>query len=132
MDWSHGHNCTIHNGIGRIGFYTGGTKARFRDEDLADEWVKEARRWIAANKERPFFLYFASHDIHVPRMPHERFQGQTPMGFRGDAIVEFDFQVGEIMKALDAHGSRRTPWSFSAPTTGPCWTTATRTARWRS
>lgn len=101
MDWSHGHNNSIHNGIGRIGFYTGGAKARFRDEDLADEWVKEARRWIGANKERPFFLYFASHDIHVPRMPHERFQGQTPMGFRGDAIVEFDWQVGEIMKALD-------------------------------
>ena len=37
MDWSHGHNSTIHNGISRIGFYTGGEKARFRDEDLADE-----------------------------------------------------------------------------------------------
>ena len=41
MDWSHGHNSTIHNGISRIGFYTGGHAARFRDEDLADEWVKQ-------------------------------------------------------------------------------------------
>jgi arylsulfatase A-like enzyme len=32
MDWSHGHNQTIHNGIGRIGFYTGGHAARWRDE----------------------------------------------------------------------------------------------------
>ena len=40
MDWSHGHNSTIHNGISRVGFYTGGHE-RFRDEDLADEWVKQ-------------------------------------------------------------------------------------------
>ena len=33
MNWSHGHNGTIHNGISRIGFYTGGQAARFRDEE---------------------------------------------------------------------------------------------------
>ena len=101
MDWSHGHNGTIHNGIGRIGFYTGGLKARFRDEDLADEWVKQSNAWIEQHKDRPFFLFFAAHDIHVPRMPHERFQGKTKLGFRGDAVVEFDWCVGEIMKTLD-------------------------------
>lgn len=101
MDWTHGHNNTIHNGIGRIGFYTGGNAARFRDEDLGDAWIKETNQWIESHKDGPFFLYFASHDIHVPRMPHERFQGKTPLGFRGDAIVEFDWSVGEIMKTLD-------------------------------
>jgi arylsulfatase A len=104
MDWSHGHNNTIHNGIGRIGFYTGGTKARFRDEDLADQWVARSVRWIEENKSRPFFLFFASHDIHVPRMPHERFQGQTTLGFRGDAILEFDWSVGQLIAALDRLG----------------------------
>lgn len=34
-------------------------------------------------------------------MPHERFQNQSEMGFRGDAILEFDWQVGELMKTLD-------------------------------
>lgn len=101
MDWSHGHNQTIHNGISRIGFYTGGTKARFRDEDLADAWVRESNRWIEANKDRPFFLYFASQDIHVPRIAHERFQGRTPLGPRGDCIVQLDWCVGELMKTLD-------------------------------
>ncbi|MBE2286567.1 MAG: sulfatase-like hydrolase/transferase [Prosthecobacter sp.] len=101
MDWTHGHNQTIHNGIGRIGFYTGGTAARFRDEDLGDAWIKESNQWIESHKDQPFFLFFASHDIHVPRMPHERFQGKTPLGFRGDAVVEFDWSVGEIMKTLD-------------------------------
>lgn len=101
MDWSHGHNSTIHNGISRIGFYTGGHAARFRDEDLADKWVEKSIEFIEEHRERPFFLFFASHDIHVPRMPHERFQGQTKLGFRGDAIVELDWCVGELMKTLD-------------------------------
>ncbi|MEM7454050.1 MAG: arylsulfatase [Planctomycetota bacterium] len=101
MDWSHGHNSTIHNGISRIGFYTGGHAARFRDEDLADKWVEQSVQFIEENRDRPFFLFFSSHDIHVPRMPHERFQGQTSLGFRGDAIVQLDWCVGELMKALD-------------------------------
>ncbi|MBN8458416.1 MAG: arylsulfatase [Verrucomicrobia bacterium] len=104
MDWSLGHNCTIHNGISRIGFYTGGMKARFRDQDLADEWVREANTWLEANKSKPFFLYFASHDIHVPRAPHERFAGKSGLGPRGDCIVEFDWCVGELMKTLDRLG----------------------------
>ncbi|MCB1210699.1 MAG: sulfatase-like hydrolase/transferase, partial [Verrucomicrobiales bacterium] len=57
--------------------------------------------WIEDHKDGPFFLFFASHDIHVPRMPHERFQGATTLGFRGDSIVEFDWCVGEVMKTLD-------------------------------
>lgn len=104
MDWSHGHNSTIHNGISRIGFYTGGHAARFRDEDLADEWVKQSVKWIEANRDHPFFLFFASHDLHVPRMPHERFHGKSPLGFRGDSIVQLDWCVGELTKTLDRLG----------------------------
>lgn len=101
MDWSKGHNDSVHNGIGRIGFSTGGTRARFRDEDLADAWVDEASRWIEAHAAEPFFLFLASHDIHVPRVPHERFRGATTMGPRGDCIVEFDWTVGRVLATLE-------------------------------
>ena len=104
MDWSNGHNGTIHNGISRIGFYTGGHAARFRDEDLADKWVEKSKEWITANKDNPFFLFFASHDLHVPRMPHERFHGKSRMGWRGDAIVQLDWCVGEIVNILKEQG----------------------------
>ena len=104
MDWSHGHNSTIHNGISRIGFYTGGHAARFRDEDLADKWVQQSKQWISQNKDNPFFLFFASHDLHVPRMPHERFHGKSRMGFRGDSIVQLDWCVGELVKFLKEQG----------------------------
>jgi arylsulfatase A len=104
LDWSHGHNGTIHNGISRIGFYTGGKTARFRDEDLADKWIEKSNAWLEANRAQPFFLFFASHDLHVPRMPHERFQGKTTLGYRADSIVQFDWCVGELMKTLDRLG----------------------------
>ncbi|NNJ26103.1 sulfatase family protein [Alienimonas chondri] len=108
MDWSHGHNQTIHNGISRIGFYTGGHAARFRDEDLADRWVAESVAFMEQHEqkqpEEPFFLFFSSHDLHVPRIPHERFQGKTPLGFRGDSIVQLDWCVGELTATLERLG----------------------------
>jgi len=106
MDWSHGHNSTIHNGISRIGFYTGGKAARFRDEDLADAWVAQSKDFIHQQKtsEKPFFLFFAAHECHVPRVVHERFQGKSQLGPRGDAILELDWCVGELTKTLAAEG----------------------------
>ncbi len=98
--WSHGHNATIHNGISRIGFYTGGQAARFRDEDLADHWVQESVRWIEQHREQPFFLLFSSHDIHVPRVPHERFAGNSTLGPRGDSILQLDWCVGQLVETL--------------------------------
>ena len=48
-------------------------------------------------------MYFATNDVHVPRYPHQRFRGKNKMGLRGDAIVQFDWTVGEIMKTLDKY-----------------------------
>lgn len=45
-------------------------------------------------------MYFATNDVHVPRFPHERFRGKNLMGVRGDAIVQFDWTVGQLMKKL--------------------------------
>lgn len=33
--------------------------------------------------------------------PHIRFEGKSGLGPRGDAILEFDWSVGEVLKALD-------------------------------
>ena len=44
---------------------------------------------------------FATHDPHVPRVPHPRFRGATKLGPRGDAIVEFDWSVGQVLTVLD-------------------------------
>ena len=104
MDWSHGHNNTIVNGIGRIGYMSGGRAALWKDEDMADTLVKKANAFIEKNSNDPFFLYFSTHDIHVPRVPHSRFVGKTDMGPRGDTIVQFDWCVGELIKTLKRLG----------------------------
>jgi arylsulfatase A-like enzyme len=98
---SHGHDMTIVNGISRIGYMTGGKAARWVDEDMADTLTGQATAFIEKHKGEPFFLYFATHDIHVPRVPNRRFVGASEMGPRGDAIAQFDWCVGEVLKALD-------------------------------
>ena len=97
---SHGHNNSVINGIGRIGFMSGGKAALWDDETMADVFVDKARDYIRTNKNAPFFLFFSSQDIHVPRAPHPRFQKKTKLGYRGDAMVQFDWCVGQIIAAL--------------------------------
>lgn len=104
MDWDYGHNQAVVNGIGRIGYMKGGQSARWVDEDMADTLVDKATAFIEKHQDAPFFLYFATHDIHVPRVPHPRFVGKTAMGARGDVIVQFDYQVGAIMQTLEKLG----------------------------
>ena len=98
---SHGHDQTIVNGISRIGYMSGGKVARWVDEDMADTITGKAKDFIEKYKDDRFFLYFSTHDIHVPRVPHPRFSGKSGLGPRGDAIMQFDWCVGEIVKILD-------------------------------
>lgn len=104
MRHSHGHDMSIVNGIGRIGYMKGGGKARWMDENIADSITAKAVDFIEDNKDRPFFLYFATNDVHVPRYPHDRFRGKNMMGVRGDAIAQFDWSVSRIMEALRRAG----------------------------
>lgn len=99
-----GHNQTIVNGIGRIGYISGGKKTRWTDEELAPTFLSKAENFIEKNRSKPFFLYYAINDIHVPRMPATMFKGKSSLGYRGDAILEMDWAVGEITKQLDRLG----------------------------
>jgi arylsulfatase A-like enzyme len=104
MKLSDGHDGTIVDGVSRIGWMTGGKAARWKDEEMADHLTGKAVGFLEQNRHHPFFLYFATNEIHVPRLPAPRFRGATKMGPRGDSIVELDWCVGEIMKALDRLG----------------------------
>jgi arylsulfatase A-like enzyme len=99
-----GHNGTIVNGIGRIGYMSGGHTARWTDEELPLTFLTKAKNFIENNKSKPFFLYYALTEPHVPRMPSTMFKGKSGLGFRGDAILQLDWAVGEIMKQVEALG----------------------------
>ena len=104
MKWHHGHNSSIVNGIPRIGYMKGGEAAKWTDTEMADHFLKKAQNYVKTHKEKPFFLYYAMQQPHVPRTPHPRFVGKSGMGPRGDVILEADWMIGEFMKTLKEEG----------------------------
>jgi len=100
-----GHNNSVINGIGRIGYQWGGKSALWNDETMTDEFVKRTKDFIEnRDKSKPFFLYFSSQCIHVPRAPNPRFRGKSKLSYRGDSMVEFDWATGEVLKMLEEQG----------------------------
>ncbi|NWK56232.1 arylsulfatase [Verrucomicrobiaceae bacterium N1E253] len=95
------HEGTIVHGVSRIGYMSGNQKARWKDADLTETFTRKAISFIEENKDKPFFLYVASHTAHEPCVPNKRFKGSSQAGARGDTIQELDWQVGQIMTALD-------------------------------
>ena len=80
MMFHHGHDMSIVNGVSRIGYMRGGEAALWVDEDMADVFLDKAVSFVEKNKDNPFFLYYAFHQPHVPRLPHPRFVGSTGLG----------------------------------------------------
>ncbi len=104
MQWHHGHNNSIVNGIPRIGYMKGGEAAKWSDVDMADTFLDHARAYVREHAKAPFFLYYALQQPHVPRTPHPRFVGSSGMGPRGDAIVEADWCIGQFVQTLREQG----------------------------
>jgi arylsulfatase A-like enzyme len=104
MKWHHGHNNSIVNGIPRIGYMKGGEAAKWSDVDMADHFLLKAQAYVRTHKSKPFFLYYALQQPHVPRTPNPRFVGKSGMGPRGDVILEADWCIGEFMNTLKEEG----------------------------
>jgi arylsulfatase A-like enzyme len=113
------HSATVINGLGRIGYMKGGKRALFKDENIADDLVREAKAFITASKDAPFFLFFSASDIHAPRWPHPRFRGKSQHGLRGDAMVSFDWSVGEITAMLEELGLAENTLVIATSDNGP-------------
>lgn len=101
MRHTHGHDMTIVNGVGRIGYMRGGSNALWEDEKMAERFLGKAVSFVENHQDEPFFLYYALHQPHVPRLPASRFAGKTGLGPRGDVIVEMDWCIGQFLDALE-------------------------------
>ncbi|MDR1865401.1 MAG: arylsulfatase [Bacteroidales bacterium] len=104
MHPSHGHDQSIVNGVSRIGFMRGGKSALWVDETMAEVFLGSVKSFIDRQGNQPFFLYYGLHQPHVPRLPNERFAGKSGLGARGDAILEADWCVGQLLDYLDEKG----------------------------
>ncbi|PST82507.1 arylsulfatase [Pedobacter yulinensis] len=116
---NHGHNNTIVNGIGRIGWMTGGHRARWVDEEVSATFLVKANEFMEQHANKPFFLYFPLTEPHVPRMPATQFKGKSGLGYRGDAILQLDWTVGQVMKQLEALGIARNTIIIFSSDNGP-------------
>jgi len=115
----HGHDQTIVNGIGRIGYMSGGKTSRWTDEEMPLTFLQKAKNFIDENKGHPFFLYYSLTEPHVPRMPSTMFKGKSGLGYRGDAILQLDWAVGEIMKQVKAAGLEKNTIIIFSSDNGP-------------
>jgi arylsulfatase A-like enzyme len=116
---SEGHDQAVVNGVGRIGYMKGGKSALWVDEDIVFTLTKKATAFIDDNRSRPFFLYYATPEIHVPRLPNRRFVGKTDMGPRGDSIVELDWAAGQVLEALERNGLTQSTLVLFSSDNGP-------------
>ncbi len=85
----------------RIGWGKGGKSAWWNDADIAETHTGEAIKFIERNKDNRFFLYFAPHDVHAPKIPQKRFAGVSGLGERADMLLGLDDAIGQILQTLD-------------------------------
>lgn len=75
------------------------------DQSMFTTWFTDKSvDFIKRNKENPFFLYLAHPMPHVPLFVSDKFKGKSGRGLYGDVIMEIDWSVGEILKALKENG----------------------------
>ena len=83
----------------------GKTIALDPDQTMFTKMFTEASiKFIAANREKPFFLYVPHVMPHVPIAASNDFKGKSKRGLYGDAVEEVDWSVGEILRAVDESG----------------------------
>ena len=77
---------------------------KMEDQDmLTTRYTERAVRFIEKNKDRPFFLYVPHSMPHTPLGVSDKFRGKSQQGKYGDVIMEIDWSVGQILKALKKH-----------------------------
>jgi arylsulfatase A-like enzyme len=75
-------------------------------QHLTKRLTAEAVRFIAAHRDRPFFLYVPETGPGSRREPYPGpdFAGKSANGPYGDSIEELDWSAGEILRAIREHG----------------------------
>lgn len=79
-------------------------------ETLADqnpittEYTEHAVSFINRHKQQHFFLYLAHTMVHVPIAVSEKFRGKSKQGLFGDVMMEVDWSVGQVVKAIHENG----------------------------
>jgi len=71
---------------------------------LTTTYTEHAVSFIKRNKNNPFFLYVPHNMPHVPLFVSDKFKGKSGTGIYGDVMMEIDWSVGQIIKAIRENG----------------------------
>jgi arylsulfatase len=83
------------------------------------KYTEEAKDFILRHKNQPFFLYLAHNMMHVPIFCSDAFKGKSNAGIYGDAVLEVDWSVGEIVRELRWQGILENTLIIFASDNGP-------------
>ena len=67
---------------------------------VTERYVEESVRFMRANQDQPFFLYFAHMYVHLPIYPPDRFMCESQNGRYGAAVQAIDWSVGVLLHEL--------------------------------
>jgi arylsulfatase A-like enzyme len=87
--------------------------------ELTTLYTEKAVEFINKNKKNPFFLYLANSMPHIPIAVSSKFKGKSEQGLYGDVMMEVDWSVNEILKALEANGLTKNTLVIFTSDNGP-------------
>ena len=73
-------------------------------KNLTRWYTEHAVEFIEKHRKEPFLLYVPHSMPHVPLYCSDEFEGKSGRGLYWDVMLEIDWSVGEINKALKEHG----------------------------
>jgi len=82
-------------------------------------YTERAVDFIKRKKDKPFFLYLPHSMTHVPINASAQFKGKSKQGLYGDVMMEIDWSVNEIMKAVKANGLEKNTMIIFTSDNGP-------------
>jgi len=88
-------------------------------EQMTREFTERAVDFIKSNVDSPFFLYLPHPMVHVPLFASEAFRGKSGQGIFADVVMEVDWSVGEVMRAIEDIGVERNTLVIFTSDNGP-------------
>ncbi len=91
-------------------------------KDLDQEWMKYSVDFIhrMKNSAKPFFLYHATRGCHFDNYPNDEWAGRSASHTSyGDCMVEMDYILGQLVKALEETGQLENTLIFLSSDNGP-------------
>lgn len=112
-----------------IGFDTKEGNWEFRPGPKVKDWnpyevlptlSQKTSDWIRSQDgKQPFFLYFALPSPHAPIIPNDEFDGSSEAGGYGDFMVQTDWVIGQVLKALEEAGLEENTLVLFSADNGP-------------